>query len=285
MTQYSSQRGRPPELFFTVWVDPPDLLLESRSLSPSLFPTLRADFVTPSRMPRRPAGAAPKPRGRPRKAFEDLKPAGKRWRRWRDGEKQPVAAIIVACQTPTTECKKRGRPPMPFAKLKKASRYRRIYRARLAEQHVPQLLMPLMTAAAELEAQEAAQQQAEAALRKSRQARLDKQLAERNPEGRNGYLLHESVQRECPRGPCGVCYTDTRTFTPCCSAAHTQWLCATCVNRNALVYTRTPRTSGAPRDGGPVPQIDCSAVGSRCPMCNRDDVFSVGARALRTARA
>ena len=107
-------------------------------------------------MPRRPAGAAPKPRGRPRKAFEDLKPAGKRWRCWRHGEKQLVAAIIVACQTPTTECKKRGRPPMPFAKLKKASRYTRIYRARLAEQHVPQLLMPLMTAAAELDAQEAA---------------------------------------------------------------------------------------------------------------------------------
>ena len=64
--------------------------------------------------------------------------------------------------------------------------------------------------------------QAEAArattAREKREARLLKQLAERNPEGRKGFLLHKSVQRERPRGPCGVCYNDTDTFTPCCAA-------------------------------------------------------------------
>ena len=128
--------------------------------------------------------------------------------------------------------------------------------------------------------------QAEAtAAREKREARLRKQLAERNPEGRNGLLLHDSVQRECPRGPCGVCYTETRTFTPCCSAVHTQWLCATCVKQAALVYARAPLETGAAMEGGgPVPQVDCSAVGARCPLCRRDGVFSIGARALCTSR-
>ena len=44
------------------------------------FPTLRPTLTQNAAMPHRPPGAEKKPRGRPQKAFDDLKPATRRWR-------------------------------------------------------------------------------------------------------------------------------------------------------------------------------------------------------------
>ena len=111
-------------------------------------------------------------------------------------------------------------------------------------------------------------------------ARLLRQMAERNDDGRTGFLLCDSVQRACTEGRCAVCLEDTNTFTPCCSTAEPNWLCAECVRQNMLVYTRDPTASGAEGTAH-----DARALAHRCPICRKDGVFACGARALLKARA
>ena len=118
-------------------------------------------------MPRRPPGAAPRPRGRPRSPINSLKPSGKKSRRWRDAKK---STALVAVETPcaalvVTPSKKMGRPLLQYDKLSKEGRRTRDYRARLAEQHVPLLMVPLLEAAAAVDAEEVAQKEADQAAR------------------------------------------------------------------------------------------------------------------------
>ena len=72
---------------------------------------------------------------------------------------------------------------MPYAMLSKEGRRKRTYRSKLAALGVRRLLSPLIAAAAVLDHEEAARQEAECAKarRQQRQRRLEQQLAERNP--------------------------------------------------------------------------------------------------------
>ena len=91
-------------------------------------------------MPRRAPGAPPKPRGRPRKPLDLLSPRTKRWRNARDANHCAALAIIETPQA-AKEPKKMGRPLIPWAKLSKESRRKRLFRARPADEHV-QLQLP-----------------------------------------------------------------------------------------------------------------------------------------------
>ena len=139
----------------------------------------------------------------------------------------------------------------------------------------------------EEEEEEEQQQQQQQRQREARLQKLHKQLKEQNPDGARGLLLRESVQRADVCGPCGVCGEETNTFAPCCGTESSPtWYCAECVKQTALVYARAPIATGAAMDGGgPVPLVDCSAIGTRCPRCRRDGVFANGARALLKAKA
>ncbi len=266
-----------------------------RKFSPSppraRFSNTRADFVRRAVMPCARPGSAPKPRGRPRMAFDDLKPSTKRWRRWLDAKKSTALVMVETQPRPTKVPKKRGRPCLPYEKLGKWGRAKRKYFAGLAEKRAPLLMAPLLDAAAAIDTEEAQQgaaaERAAAveARREARLAKLQKELAERNGEGRIGLLRRESVQLAVPRGTCLWCLEETDTFAPCCSTEEaTHWMCAGCVRQHALVYARSPEERGAlSSGGGPVPRVVCRAVGVRCPVCKRDGAFANGARGLLKA--
>ena len=219
-------------------------------------------------------------RGRPRKAFADLKPCSKRQRRFRDGIEPAESVLCSPLQTPLREPRKRGRPPLPYDELSDEGRRTRDYRTRRA-QPGPAALLLITEAAAELDAEREAAAAREAARKhEAWAARLLKQMSERNEDGRAGLLLRDSVQLTCSQGPCAVCSEDTNTFTPCCSTETTQWLCAGCVQQNALVYARSPTAKGAAGT-----QHNARSLAHRCPLCRKDGVFAHGARALLKARA
>ena len=107
-------------------------------------------------------------------ALEDLQPESRRKRLWRDGEKQPVTAIVEAPVMPTTERKKMGRPPIAYAQLGKWGRLKRDYFARMAEKRMTLQLTPLLDAAALVDPEEAVRQQEERA-EAARQRRVERQ--------------------------------------------------------------------------------------------------------------
>ena len=131
-----------------------------------------------------------------------------------------------------------GRPLKLWAKLKKSSRRSRACRARLAEQHVPQLLLPLLTAAATIDEEAARQQEAEDEARadaERRQTALDKlerQLGERNPAA-NGpaVLILRAAARVEGDEDCGICCSSDVLVqsmrccgNACCAPCLGQWL-------------------------------------------------------------
>jgi hypothetical protein len=122
-----------------------------------------------------------------------------------------------------------------------------------------------------------------AAKKRAKLARLVASLAEHNPDGCTGLLFRQrTVELPAASGECIVCCADTGTLTPCCSKLPDKpvWLCATCVNQNALVYARARTTDGVRRDDGGPRAIECGHLGSRCPWCRVDGAFTTGARAL-----
>ena len=120
-----------------------------------------ADFVPRLGMPRRPEGAAPRKRGRPRLADDMISKAGFQKRRQRDPNEHAMTALHVALPKPVKEPGKRGRPRKPWKKLTASGRRKREQRRRLTEQHMPLLLLPLLVAAAGVDPEEAARQDAE----------------------------------------------------------------------------------------------------------------------------
>ena len=95
-----------------------------------------------------PTTPCPRKRGRPRKAFEDLKPGSKCQRRWRDGQTRQQRPLVVLPAV-EAEPKKRGRPPKPYDELSKEGRRTREYRTRRAGvTHAPAMPTLLLAAAA-----------------------------------------------------------------------------------------------------------------------------------------
>lgn len=204
-------------------------------------------------MPRRPPGAAPKPRGRPRKPFDLLQPRTKRWRRSIDVlVPQDVLAghAAVDCHPRTAnESVKMGRPLMPYDQLSAEGRRTRDYRARFALTAEPTLLVPLLTAAAVVDAEqqsrerEAAEAAAEAAAAaESKRLRLEQRL-QRELAPDRGYRdeaarlasLVPDLQGEC------FCMNEDNgppdCVTPCCRAMiHS--MCATKWHAGQNTYVR-----------------------------------------------
>jgi len=128
----------------------------------------------------------------------------------------PCAALVV------TPSKKMGRPLLQYDKLSKEGRRTRDYRARLAEQHVPLLMVPLLEAAAAVDAEEVAQKEADQAAR--RQRLIDREqstLSESLSDGTSGLRLRDAARphaivapapHEPPAPECGL-------FTLCLEAA------------------------------------------------------------------
>ena len=235
----------------------------------------------------RPPGAAPRPRGRPRLPFDVLKPRAKRARRALDANASTALVVVETPATPVKVPKKRGPHLMPYAELTKEGRRKRDYRARVEEERSRKCILPLLDVAAAAQIAEAQEQAAaaEAAAEQPGMTRWERELAALESRGCDGRISHLSTHRlstrhpsGCLEGPCCVCYDDANTFAPCCAA----WLCAGCVRQQKLVYARSPSEKGAPRDGGPVPVVDCRSIGARCPACRADDMFSAGARGLLT---
>lgn len=230
-------------------------------------------------MPCRPPGADPKPRGRPRKAFADLKPSGKRSRRKRDGEKQPVTAIIVMPQTPTKEPKKMGRPLMPFTKLSKKGRLMRCYRARLAEQHVPLALTSLVDAVEEARAVEEATLQLEPeeearAERHGWSARQQQLLVNRNEaaDGPKSLTMLRAAARVEGEWECGLlCGEADREVRPmrCCG----KLVCAPCLStwlqRHGKQDVPKHYSDGPDGMSGTALYNEDPLDAHRCPFCRR----------------
>lgn len=164
------------------------------------------------------------------------------------------------------------------------ARRKRAYRAALADAKAQLEVTTAVAALAQMAAAPAAEAEAErrAAEAQRKMRKLERQLAERNPEGRAGLLLKEASASGM-HGPCMVCFADVQTVTPCCSRLPDvpNWLCATCVKQAALVYARLPTNDSVRvEDGGPKP-VPSAHLKTRCPVCRKDDdVFANGARAL-----
>ena len=216
-----------------------------------------------------------------------------RQQRWRD--KKRLAKLLAAGVEPSRELQDlmpgtNGCPRLSDAEIMEPAhfwaRQKRAYLASLASARALAREAEAMAAMAQLAGAEGTEHELErlAAQRRAKLARLDKSLAERNPEGRAGLLLQQlSVVPVAMQGECIVCRDDTCTITPCCSRLPDVlvWLCSACVNQQALVYARLPKSNGVRRDdGGPRP-IECGHLGSRCPYCRKDAVFENGARALQ----
>ena len=216
-----------------------------------------------------------------------------RQQRWRD--KKRLAKLLAAGVEPPPELQDlqpgtNGRPRLSDAEILDHAhawaRLKRPYLASLARARALSREAEAMAAMAQLAGAEGTEDQLErlAAQRRAKLARLNKSLAERNPEGRAGLLLQQlSVVPLAMQGECIVCCDDTCTITLCCSMLPDVlvWLCSACVNQQALVYARLQKTNGVRvDDGGPRP-IECGHLGSRCPNCRKDAVFENGARALQ----
>ena len=168
--------------------------------------------------------------------FNMLKPGSKRKRRYRDPNKPARAAVsTLIVSTPSKAATKRGRPPVPYDALSKEGRRKRDYRAGLAESHVPQLLLPLLEAAAELAAADAERQQEERSQREAarRMHALERQLGVRNPDA-NGpaALILRAAARVDGEDECGIasalCDSTPRSMRccghACCAACLCEWL-------------------------------------------------------------
>ena len=198
-----------------------------------------------------------------------------------------AAGVVPPSELHDHPLRKRGRPLLSDAALERpehaSARYQRKYRAAIArakaqiELTAAVCILTQMTAVPAAEAE--AERRAAEAQRKLR--KLERQLAERNSEGRAGLLLKEA-SASGRHGPCMVCFEDVHTVTPCCSRMPDvpNWLCATCVKQAVLVYSRLP-TNDSVRvdDGGPKP-VPSEHLKTRCPVCRKDDVFANGVRAL-----
>ena len=172
-------------------------------------------------------------------AFDDLSKRGKRNRRKLDPNNHPSPVVATTPMRTVKEKKKRGRPLLPYEKLTKEGRRRRKYRARLALLGVPQLLTPLLAAAAVVDPEEAIRQEAEEAAAQARAqaaacqlANLQKQLGVRNPAA-NGSAHHDS--EACPADSvtprqvpdcCCICLDDL--VRPCPSRGPDAWGSTTC---------------------------------------------------------
>ena len=130
---------------------------------------------------------------------------------------------------------------MPYAMLSKEGRRKRTYRSKLAALGVRRLLSPLIAAAAVLDHEEAARQEAECAkaMRQQRQRRLEQQLAERNPaaNGPAAIMLRAAARVEGDDDCLLCCDNDALVQSMrCCGNA----CCAPCLGnwlrRNGEMY-------------------------------------------------
>ena len=158
----------------------------------------RPEIVPCAAMPCRPPDAAPKPRGRRPRPFDTLGPRQKRRRRSLDAKTSTALVVVETPVKPAKEPQKRGPKLIPYAKLTKEGRRKRIYRAGLEERRSRQQLLALLDVAAEaasVEAEEAQQQQLLLLQRQARQKKLVKLLEEKNQDGERGLVLRQTVQR------------------------------------------------------------------------------------------
>ena len=158
----------------------------------------RPEIVPCAAMPCRPPDAAPKPRGRRPRPFDTLGPRQKRRRRSLDAKTSTALVVVETPVKPAKEPQKRGPKLIPYAKLTKEGRRKRIYRAGLEERRSRQQLLALLDVAAEaasVEAEEAQQQMLLLLQRQARQKKLVKLLEEKNQDGERGLVLRQTVQR------------------------------------------------------------------------------------------
>ena len=186
-----------------------------------------ADFESDAAMASTSEATTPRKRGRPRKAFDDLSTRGKQNRRKIDPDSHPMPIIAARASRPIKEKKKRGRPLKPYARLSKEGRKTRKYRARLAALGEERLLSPLLAAAAVVDHEEAARQEAEEAERVEaervrRMRALERNLAE--PGFRSAALMLRAAAQvdeiECP-----ICLDSTTHSMRCCGRP----MCAACL--------------------------------------------------------
>lgn len=214
-----------------------------------------------------------------------LKPNSKYKRRVRDPNSPARTAITTTMSTcPAAVKKQRGRPQLPYHKLKKGGRRKREYRARCARN-----ALLLIQAAAVLDAEEQ-QQEHEAAARSLRLLRLERELSWRNPDASGpADLVLRTAERiddddECGIGS-GVC-DEAPLAMRCCG----KLCCAPCL-REWLSRNGQPVATGygdgdyyAPVDGTSVMRARDGAIRGRmiaypmqthrCPFC-RAPVHSV----------
>ena len=101
------------------------------------------ELATIPMVPNSPAMTTPRARGRPRKAWADLKPRSMRWRITQDPEQCAVLVVATAADEDCKEPKKRGRPRFPKKKLTASGLKGRRYRVQLAARRESDALQPL----------------------------------------------------------------------------------------------------------------------------------------------
>ena len=214
----------------------------------------------------------PRPRGRPRKAWADLKPRSKRWRVCQDPELSAALVDASASKQDSKEPQKRGRPRYSTKKLKASGLRSRKYRAQLAARRELDALQPLLAVAAFEHAHEDAAAEEDALPRALRMLLPDRgYVDERAAAARAAAAAASARARQEDLGRCPVCLEDLIEECPATEWEPEAWGYTKCCGnymhfRCARQCAAKAREETSPYVGGLASRGHSVLVGG-CPVC------------------
>ena len=233
------------------------------------------------------ASTTPRPRGRPRKAWADLKPRSMRWRITQDPEQCAVLVVATAADEDCKEPKKRGRPRFPMKKLKANGLKTRKYRARLAARRELDALQPLLAVAAFEYAHEDAAAE-EDAMRMPRALRMllpDRgYVDERMAAAQAAAAAAAARDRQEELGRCPICLEDLIKECPATEWEPEAWGFTTCCGnyahfRCARQCAQKAREETSPYVGDLASRGHDVLVGG-CPVCREPKPYWYSGRGM-----